>query len=625
MELTSLELSTLMEEFSELEEGFVQKVYQRGEELTLEIYVPGDEKKRLILGTDRAFISKYKRDNPERPPGFCMELRKHLGKVDSIEQRGFDRILVIESGDKTLIAEIFGKGNFVLLDDDRIIGALREEEWADRTIRVGEDYEYPEPAEDPREADIFELLDEGELVRKLAADASLGGTYAEEVCARADVDKESSTEELSAEEKDRVREAVRELFHAAEEPEPVLYLDQEPVMAAPFPLETYSGHDREDFETFSEALDEYYYRKKSRKREEKREEAYQEKKQGLERQLEQQERKLEGLKKSSDENREKAELIYRDYSRLKAIQDDLKEAVEEHGWKQVAEKIEESDSPVNSVNEREEFASVPVEDKNIKLTLEDDLEAIASRYYDKAKQSESKMESVREAMGRTREKLEELEPEEIDTEAMEDKSRKRDKKWFEKYRWFYSSDGFLVLAGRDSQTNEMLVKKHMNSGDLYLHADFDAAPSVVIKEGQDAPESTLEEAAKFAVTFSSVWKRGIASASTYYVDPEQVTKNPESGEFVGKGAFVIRGEREYIRNVSAEAAIGPYELESTYVPMAGPPSAVEENCPASVEVKQGRDKKSEVAKKIREKLSEQGYDLDLDYIIRALPPGKSRI
>ncbi|MFB6208100.1 MAG: ribosome rescue protein RqcH [Candidatus Nanohaloarchaea archaeon] len=625
MELTSLELSILMDEFSSLEEGFVQKVYQRGEELTLEIYVPGDEKKRLILGTDRAFLSKYKRDNPEKPPGFCMELRKHLGKIDSIKQRGFDRILVIESGDKTLVAEIFGKGNFVLLDDGKIIGALREEDWADRTIRVGEEYSYPEPANDPRDGDIFESMGDGELVRKLAAELSLGGTYAEEICARAGVEKDARIEELDEDERERVTDAVEEVFSQAENPEPVLYLDEKPVLAAPFPLETYSGHETEEFERFSEALDEYYYRRKSREKESKREEAYQEKKQGLERQLEQQERKLEGLEKSSEENREKAELIYTDYNRLQAIQDELREAVEEHGWKHVAEKIAENDSPINSVNEREEFASVPVDGKNIKLTLDDDLEAIASRYYDKAKQSESKMESVREVMSQTREQLEELEPEEIDAEVMEDKSQKREKKWFEKYRWFYSSDDFLVLAGRDSQTNEMLVKKHMASEDIYLHADFDAAPSVVIKEGQDAPESTLEEAAKFAVSFSSVWKRGIGSASAYYVDPEQVTKDPESGEYVGKGAFVIRGEREYIRNVSAEAAVGPYELDSEYVPMAGPLSAIEQNCPAAIEIKQGHDKKSEVAKKIREKLSEQGYDLDLDYIIRALPPGKSRL
>jgi len=80
MEITSLDLSILENEFKKLEDGHVQKVYQRKEELTVEIYVPGEDKKRLILGPNKAFVSKYKRDNPTKPPGFCMELRNTLGK-----------------------------------------------------------------------------------------------------------------------------------------------------------------------------------------------------------------------------------------------------------------------------------------------------------------------------------------------------------------------------------------------------------------------------------------------------------------------------------------------------------------------------------------------------------------
>ncbi|MDY6773588.1 MAG: NFACT RNA binding domain-containing protein, partial [Candidatus Nanohaloarchaea archaeon] len=132
--------------------------------------------------------------------------------------------------------------------------------------------------------------------------------------------------------------------------------------------------------------------------------------------------------------------------------------------------------------------------------------------------------------------------------------------------------------------------------DLYFHADFEGAPSVVVKDGQDAGEQTRQEAAKAAVTFSRNWKAGITSGTAYYVEPGQVTKEPESGEYLKKGAFVIRGEREYIRNVSVEAWIGPYELEDAEVPMAGPHDAVKENCPVTMELAPGKEKKSEVAK-----------------------------
>lgn len=631
MELTSLDLSILMQEFGQLEEGFVQKVYQRGDELTLEIYVPGDEKKRLVIGTSHAFISDYKRDNPERPPGFCMELRKHLGRVDSISQRGFDRILEIESGEKTLICEIFGKGNFILLDENRIIGALRQEEYADRSVIVGEEYDYPEPANDPRELDDYFDLMEGELVRRLASDLSLGGTYAEEICSRAGIEKDIEIAEMTEEQKDRVHEELEKMFKQAENPDPRLYIEDLPERPSPFTLETYSDFEEEEFESFSRAMDEYFYRRKSRQEEQKKMEAYREKKQGLERQLEQQERKKEGLEKSSEQNRRKAELIYENYQLLEKIQREIAESIEQNGWDETEKRLKESDGElaerVNAMNQQEEFISVEVEDRNIKLTVDEDLEAIASRYYDKAKESESKIESVEKAMEETREKIDELEQDEVEVEeSMEDKSSKRSKKWFEKYRWFRSSEGYLVLTGRDAQTNDMLVKKHMDSSDLYLHADFDGAPSLVVKDGQEAGEETLQEAAKAAVTFSKTWKAGIGADDVYHVEPDQVTENPESGEYLEKGAFVIRGDRNYIRNVSVEAAVGPYEIEEDlFVPVCGPKTAIQKNCPAMIELEPGRTKKSKLAKQIQQKFREQSFNCDLDYIVRSLPPGKSDI
>ena len=626
MELTSLELSLLMDEFDRLENGHVQKVYQRGNELTLEIYIPGEGKERLVIGTDRAFLSKYKRDNPMRPPGFCMELRKHLGSIDSIRQIGFDRILEIESGDTRLICEVFGKGNFVLTKEEKIIGALRQQEWSDRSILTGETYQYPEPASDPRENDIWELMD-GELVRTLAADLNLGGVYAEEICHRVRIDKNRDVTDLEEDERNRIEKEVENILNA--ELDPMLYMeDDKPVRSAPFPLERYRENEFEEKESFSEALDEYYYRRKKAEKREKKKEKFQEKKEGLEKKKEQQERKKQGLEKSSEQNRRKAESIYENYQTLEEIRRLVEDAVEEHGWKKTDQKLKESETEaaekINSINEQEEFVSVDIGGDSLKIYLYQDLEATASGYYDKAKESEDKMESVEEALEYTREELEELEEEEFEAEeVMEDKTSKRSKKWFEKYRWFYTSEGHLVVAGRDQQTNDMVVNKHMEKNDLYFHADFDGAPSVVLKDGQEAGEDSRKEAAQAAVTFAKTWKAGIGADDVYYVEPQQVTQNPESGEYLAKGAFVIRGDREYMRNVSISAAIGPYEVDGHKVPMCGPLEAVEENCEESLKLRPGHTKKSEIAKKINRVFSDE--NLDLDYIIRALPPGKSEI
>jgi predicted ribosome quality control (RQC) complex YloA/Tae2 family protein len=631
MELTSLDLSILMDDLKKLEDGHVQKVYQRDNELTLEVYIPGDGKERLIIGTDHVFLSKYKRDNPTRPPGFAMELRKHLGKIDSMSQRGFDRILEIKSGDTRVICEVFGKGNFILVKDDKIIGALRQEEWADRDILVGEEYVYPEPAPDPREMeDYIENLSEGEIVRRIASDLSLGGTYAEEICERTGVEKTKDVSELDEDERQSINSEIQNIIE--EERFPVLYYDENgfPKRASPFRLETYLKMEEEEFESFSEALDEYYYTREKKQEEKQKLDAYNEKLEGLEAQKEQQERKIEGLKKSAEQKREDAEAIYENYNILHEIKTKIEEAIEEHGWDKTREMLDEKENElaerVNSLNEQNNFISIDIGNKNLKIYLDQDLEATASEFYDKAKESESKIESAEKALEETEKQIAELEKEDIELEeVMEDKSEKREKEWFEKYRWFYSSEGYLVLAGRDSQTNEMLVKKHMENNDLYFHADFDGAPSVVIKDGQDAGEGTLKEAAQTAVTFSKTWKAGIGADDVYYVDPEQVTENPESGEYLSKGAFVIRGDRDYMRNVEVSAAVGVYEIDGHEVPMCGPEEAVEENCEVFVNIRPGHKKKSDIAKEINQRFADEGYDLDLDYIIRVLPPGESEI
>lgn len=627
MELTSLDLSILIEEFRELEEGHVQKVYQRGQEFTLEVYVSGEGKKRLVIGPDRAFLSKYKRDNPTRPPGFCMELRKHMGRIDSISQRGFDRILEIKSGDHTLVCELFGKGNFILLDGEKIIGALRQEEWADRTIHTGDKYVYPEPTTDPRNTEnYFDLMGDGEIVREIASKLSFGGTYAEEVLARANIEKDTDLQELSEREKDEINSKLGEMIDP--EVKPKLYLEDDlPVRSAPFRLEKYADCSERELESFSDAIDEYYYIRKKTEEKRKKKEAYEQKVGTLERKKEQQERKIQGLRTSAEEKRADAERIYENYRTIKQLKDQIEASLNQEGWDKTQEKLQEADTEasamINTLNKQDEFISVDLEDGNLKIYLFQDIEATASQYYDKAKASEQKIKSAEKALKQTEEELEELEEENIEVdEVMEDKSEKRSKKWFEKYRWFYSSEDFLILIGRDAQTNDMLVKKHMESDDLYFHADFDGAPSVVIKDGQEAGKKTRKEAAQAAVTFSKTWKAGIGADTVYYVNPDQVTQNPESGEYLEKGAFVIRGDREYMRNVSVEAWIGPYEIEEdVHVPVAGPEDAVKKHCPEAVQITPGHTKKSDIAKRIKNRFNES--QLDLDYIIRVMPPGES--
>ena len=122
--------------------------------------------------------------------------------------------------------------------------------------------------------------------------------------------------------------------------------------------------------------------------------------------------------------------------------------------------------------------------------------------------------------------------------------------WFEKFHFFISSDGYLVLSGKDAQQNDILYRRYLKKGDIYVHADLHGAASVVIKNkvGQlddPIPPSTLSQAGTFAVATSSAWESK-AVMSAWWVRPEQVSKTAPTGEILTTGSFTIRGEKNYL-------------------------------------------------------------------------------
>jgi predicted ribosome quality control (RQC) complex YloA/Tae2 family protein len=132
--------------------------------------------------------------------------------------------------------------------------------------------------------------------------------------------------------------------------------------------------------------------------------------------------------------------------------------------------------------------------------------------------------------------------------------------WFEKFAWFISSDGFLVLAGRDAQQNELLVKKYLRTGDVYVHADVQGAGSLVVKNHvyprlSLPPPKTLHEAGTFSICFSRAWEAKIVT-SAWWVHCEQVSKTAPSGEYLGTGSFMIRGQKNFLPPMQLSLSFG---------------------------------------------------------------------
>lgn len=243
----------------------------------------------------------------------------------------------------------------------------------------------------------------------------------------------------------------------------------------------------------------------------------------------------------------------------------------------------------------------------IVLDIHTSLEENASRYYEKAKKAKKKAAGAREALERTKGRMKEREHE--DEKTLRRKETK--KEWYEKFRWFISSQDVLCIGGRDANTNEAIVKKHAEKNETVFHTDMAGSPFVIVKS--DSPGSaTLDEAAQFTASYSRAWKNGYAELEVFSVKPDQLSKQAQPGEYLGKGGFMVRGHVEYRR---ARIALAVGSLPDGRI-MAGPHSAVQSNCSTGYEVLQGNEKTSDVAKRLAKLL-----DCHPDEIIQVLPPG----
>lgn len=653
-----MDVAAVVEELQEkLVGAFIGKAYQLApDRVVVSFQSSGRGKLDLILEAGRRIhLTEKPREAPKMPPQFPTMLRSRLsgGRVTAVRQHGFDRVAEIEiqRGDDRylLIAEIFPKGNILLLDDyGRIVLPLRPLAFRDRKLLAGEKYQYREDQLDPRTVSKNDLAfilasSDSELVRTLVRGLNMGGTYAEEVCLRAGLNKTEPAHSLTGEEIDRVHRALGEIFGLVQT-DPHLVLDEGGVVdAVPAPLAVYGGLDRREFGSFSEALDEFFAIEEAKAEGVKPKTA-------LERRREMQERSIQEFRDKERELARLGEKIYERYGEVEAVLAAISKGFEKgYTYSEILAKIKTSGLPIaekilaldyqgelllrlddpgdgggEAANAGGEGEARGAElELNSKLTVPQN----AQRYYDRAKEQARKREGAEKALEETIRLIErKAGPEKVKTRKV---FRRKKPKWYERFRWFTSSDGFLVIGGRDASSNEEIYAKYLEKRDLALHTDAPGAPLVVIKTlGEGVPEETLEEAASFAVSYSSLWKAGLFEGDCYLVNADQVTKTPEPGEFLKKGAFVVRGERQYFRDVPVGVALG---IAGDQL-IGGPISAVKPRADPIVEVEPGELSPEDLAKRIYRSFAEKEDDrrwlkavASVDAIASFLPPGGSEV
>jgi predicted ribosome quality control (RQC) complex YloA/Tae2 family protein len=609
----------------------------------IRFHVPGEGRVDVVFQAGlRVHLTHFPPLNPKVPPNFPMLLRKYLkgAIVSDVNQHHFDRIIEIEFQKEhkyKLIIELFSKGNIILLDEEgQIILPLKRKLWENRRISSKEEYKYPpERGINPLKAkkeDITELFtnSDTDIIRTLAK-SGFGGLYAEEIVLRANIPKKKQAAEVEENELNSIYQAMIQVFNPLETEEfnpQIVTNNKNDVL--PLNLQIYNEYQKKSFPSYNEAADEFYSSIVGEDIKNVQESIWEAEVGKYEKRLRIQRETLEKFEKTVKESKIKGDLLYSNYQKVQKILDIINDARERYSWLEIIKIIKNAKKKktdgLDIIESIDKLGNITLnlEDSRINIDSHFSIPENTEIYYNKGKKAKRKIKGVYIAIEKTLKEINKAKSKRdvaLEQIIVPERRIKKELKWFEKLRWFLSSDGFLVIGGRDASTNETIVKHYLENNDIYMHSDIHGAPSVVIKSnGIEIPENTINEAAVMAASFSSAWSKGFGSQDVYWVNPEQVSKTPQSGEFVAKGAFIIRGSRNYVRGVPLLIAVGIVDYEGERI-MAGPTKALEKYTNNYIIIKPGYTKKEEISREILKRIDTEHF-LTLDDVIGVLPSGK---
>ena len=699
---SSFDVARIVRELEEMKGARARKAYQpHYEQIVLRLNRKGISPTDLVIVSGkRVYLSRRDRPMPSKPSHFAMVLRKHLNnsRLISVEQFGFDRVIRLTfehgRGKLSLIIEMFRDGNIILLDgEDKIIQPLTHAKFASRSIKRGVSYIPPPETFDPREMKIddFTLLikeSSHELIRTLAARANLGRIYGSAACHLSRIDEKTMCNSLESSEIENLYHSIKrmlELLSLGEgsmvwmKDERLLHkwdmmisqnsideISSDIVEIAPINLPNLDEKFRIKVASLSFAFDCVFGSHDAaayiRREEENLQNSqnYQERGEKLIRRADQQRTAIERFLDRAEVSQKLGLSIQDNWGHVESIITQFNAAVEGEGWEGISEKIFEIPwiGEINPSKKRI-IAYLPDEDDDpgasITLEIEKTVHQNAQRYFEDARNFKNKAKGAELAL--------------INTEELRRKEEKRDAKnlsagrlnkrvrskklWFEKHRWAILEEGNFLIGGKDSKGNDIVVKKHLTSKDLYFHADLHGAPSCSLKlkdgliendnpshfipegvvslilsqtlcpELEDArgiSKSSLIEAAQIAVCWSRAWGGGGAASTAFFVRSSQVSKTTETGESLSQGSFVIRGKRNWFRDLALELGIGIGIVNGVPLPITGTPKTISKKFPRWAKISPGREKKENIANIISKKTG-----LSQDDLLSCLPPGNCSI
>jgi predicted ribosome quality control (RQC) complex YloA/Tae2 family protein len=610
----------------------------------------------IVEAGKRIHLTQYVSSLPPSPPFFCRILRKSLrrGIIQDIQLETFERIIFILILSKgilyKLIIELFGKGNIILVDNmDKILHALSYRRMRDRNILRGEDYKLPPPRGfNPLKVTQIQLMNlrdtKSTVIKALTKLLSIDGFSAEEILLKSGIKKTRASQTLT---KSEIKRIYSELYNLALKldsvVQPNIVFDNTGafINVLPFPLSIYTSLKMQSYASFNEAVDEYFTKLFVDVKDEDRSNKTTQRIEEQIRILRQQQARLSELRKNIENYQQIGDLIYSHTTSLqKILQEIIQKRERGKTWDETISSFLEKRSKevatpyfVDSIDAKRGMVKIKIETVSLDLSLRKSIYDNASSYYGKVKEAKGKVTGLKKAIAATEKQIKELKKTKLLVESqLLTPVKARNRFWFEKFHWVDSSDGHLIIGGRDATTNEILIKKHTTTNDLILHAEIAGAPFVIIKaNGKFPSKTTIFEAAQLAVAYSRAWRESLTSLDVYWVHQDQVSKTAPTGEYLSKGMFMIRGLRNYIRNVPVQISVGVIEKDHQLMIIGGPTSAIASQTQCMLSIVPGRETSARVAKELRYKLSEKApislrekiLKISIEEIQRFIPPGKS--
>ncbi|MEM2095182.1 MAG: NFACT family protein [Candidatus Caldarchaeum sp.] len=560
--LTSAELTVVVKELKNLvEDAYVKNVYQTEEKtLVFKLHKPELQSFELLVAAGKMITyTATPYPKPAEPPANILQLRRMVGglKITALSQRGSERIveLAYDREGLRLVAELMPPGGVFIINDDTVVWLLEPVKSSARTIVKGTSYKPPAekfaliPSMNPSEH-LHMLNPSSPVVASLSRDLGLGGKYAEEVLYRAGVEKRKKTSSLVEEEKNRIGEALKELFEEMTKPRPRVY--KRGLEKVPSPVELKSLHelDFEEKTSFSQAVLEAYINEVGRRRMESE-------KQSIQQQVEALERERRDKLFAIDKLRRRIDDLENFINRTKPLTYMLEDL-----WKAPKEEVEQVCASTGCRAELDDKTlTLQMGELRLVLRRTSSIHRELGKLYDELKTLKNSLEKLSAEVENIDDRVRRLASGSELVELEKHLPKPTPRMQVRPFREFTTSGGFLVMSGRDSRSNIKLLKQHLAGNDVVFHTEVAGSPATVLKDGGRASEADTMEAAQFTASYSRAWREMFSNASVYYVAADQVSFTPPTGQFLPKGSFMVYGQRRY---VSAELRLAAVQTDKGF-------------------------------------------------------------